>query len=151
MITLDAKDPATARKLIVSFNSRFPNSPLRGDARLVNARASLALGQPKDAISILESSLTEDKPSPSVVQAATYYLGLAYQKDNQPAKAAEVFARLAKTPAPVAADAQYLLGQTDFDAGRFEQAIPSLEKYLADKPKGEVADHALARIRLNRS
>ena len=46
----------------------------------------------------------------------------------------------------MASDAQYLLGQTDFDAGRFEQAIPALEKYLLDKPKGEVADHALARL-----
>ncbi len=145
-MTLDAKDPTTARKLAALFASKFPDSPLRGDVRLLDARASLALGQPKDAIRTLESSLLEDKPSPGVTQAEYYYLGLAYQKDGQPEKAAEVLAKLSKTSVPVAADAQYLLGQTDFDAGRFEQAIPSLEKYLQNKPKGEVADHALARI-----
>ena len=145
-MTLDARDATNARKLVASFASKFPDSPLRGDARLIDARAALALGQPKDAIRALEASIAEDHPSPAVAQAAHYYLGLAYQKDGQPEKAAEVLAGLAKAPAPVAADAQFLLGQTDFDAGRFEQAIPSLEKYLQDKPKGEVADHALARI-----
>ena len=145
-MTLDARDATTARRLAASFASKFPDSPLRGDARLIDARAALALGRPKDAIPILETSLAEDGPSPAVAQAAYYYLGLAYQKDGQPEKAAEVLAKLARTPTPVAADAQYLLGQTDFDAGRFEQAIPALERYLLDKPKGEVADHALARI-----
>ena len=145
-MTLDAKDPATARKLAAPFASKFPESPLRGDARLLDARAALALGLPKDAIRALEASIEADKPPPAVLQADYYYLGLAYQKDGQPEKAAEVLARLSGTAAPVAADAQYLLGQTDFDAGRFEQAIPTLEKYLREKPKGEVADHALARI-----
>jgi len=145
-MTLDARDAATARRLVALFLTKFPESPLKGDVRLLDARASLALGQPKEAIQTLEASLEQDKPSPAVSQADTYYLGLAYQKDGQPDKAAEVLARLSKTPTPVAADAQYLLGQTDFDAGRFEQAIPALEKYLAEKPKGEVADHALARI-----
>ena len=145
-LTLDAKDPTTARRLVAPFVRQFPDSPLRADARLVDARAALALGQPGDAIRALTAALSEDKPTPAVAQTAYYYLGLAYQKDGQPDKAAEVLAKLAKTPAPVASDAQYLLGQTDFDAGRFEQAIPSLEKYLQDKPKGEVADHALARI-----
>jgi cellulose synthase operon protein C len=145
-MTLDAKDAVTARKLAAPFASRFRESPLRADARLLDARAALALGQPKDAIQVLEASLNEDKPAPNVVQATYYYLGLAYQKDGQPAKASEVLAKLARTPTPVAADAQYLIGQTEFDAGRFEQAIPALEAYFHDKPKGEVADHALARI-----
>lgn len=145
-MTLDAKDASTTRRLATLFGSMFPDSPLRADARLLDARAALALNQPKDAIRILEASLAEDKPGPELVQAASYYLGLAYQKDGQPEKAAEILAKVAGTPAPAAADAQYLLGQTDFDAGRFEQAIPPLERYLAEKPKGEVADHALARV-----
>ncbi len=145
-LTLDAKDAEAARRLVAPFAKRFPDSPLRADARLVEGRAALALGRPKDAIEILNAALAEDKPSPAVAQTAYYYLGLAYQKAGQPDKAAEVLAKLAQAPAPVASDAQYLLGQTDFDAGRFEQAIPPLEKYLHDKPRGEVADHALARI-----
>ena len=145
-MTLDAKDGATTRKITALFASKFADSPLRADCRLIDARASLLLGQPKDAIATLEGSLAEDKPAPAVAQADYYYLGLAYQKDGQPEKSAEVLARLSNLAAPASSDAQYLLGQTDFDAGRFAQAIPSLEKYLADKPKGEVADHALARL-----
>ena len=145
-LAFDARDAALARRLAASFPTRFPESPLRADARLIDARSSLALGQPKEAIQALSAALDEDKPAPPVAQTVYYYLGLAYQKAGQPDKAAEVLAKLARTPAPVAADAQYLLGQTDFDAGRFEQAIPSLMKYLSGKPKGEVADHALARI-----
>jgi cellulose synthase operon protein C len=145
-MTLDAKDATTARKLAALFASKFPDSPHRGDVRLLDARALLALGQPKDAIRTLEASLSEDKPSPAVTQAEDYYLGLAYLKDGQTDKAVEVLTKLSKTPAPIAAAAQYLLGQIDFDAGRFEQAIPLLEKYLLERPKGEVADHALARL-----
>jgi TolA-binding protein len=145
-MTLDAKDSATARLIVAAFAAKFPESPLRGDARLVDARAALALGQPKETIATLEKSLNEDKPTPAVVQATYYYLGLAYQKDGQPEKAAEVLAKLAQTPSPVSANAQYLIGQTDFDAGRFEPSIVALQKYLVDNPKGEVADHALARI-----
>ena len=145
-MTLDARDWPTARKLAALFASKFPESLLRGDARLIDARAALALGRTKEAIGAIESSLAEDHPSPATAQAAQYYLGLAYQKDGQPEKAAEALARLSGAAAPLAADAQYLLGQTEFDAGRYEQALPPLEKYLADKPKGEVADHALARV-----
>jgi len=145
-LALDAKDWPAARQAAGTFLARFPASPLRADARLVDARAALASGGPRDAIKTLTAGLAEDRPTPAVAQAAYYYLGLAYQKDGQPEKAAEVFARLAKAPAPVAADAQYLLGQTAFDAGRFAEAVPALEKYLADKPDGEVADHALARL-----
>jgi len=145
-LALDARDPATAHRLAGSFAGRFPASPLRADARLVDARAALAAGRPKDAIAILRAATAGDRPAPAVEQASLYYLGLAYGKDGQPEKAAEVLAGLAKAPTPVAADAQYMLGQADFDAGRFAEAIPALEKYLADRPGGDVADHALARI-----
>ncbi len=145
-MTLDAKDPATARRIVAVFATKFAESPLRGDARLIDAQAALALGQPKDAIAILEKSLVEDKPAPAVVQATYFYLGEAYQKDNQPDKATEVLAKLAQGPTPIASKAQYLIGQNDFDAGRYEPAIVALEKYVADNPQGEFAPHALARI-----
>ena len=81
------------------------------------------------------------------MQSQRYYLGLAYHADGQAAKEAEVFNALAKTPAaPVAADAQYMLGQGHIDAKEYAKAIPPLEKYLADRPDGEVADYALANL-----
>ncbi|WP_435011286.1 tetratricopeptide repeat protein [Tundrisphaera lichenicola] len=150
-LALDAKDWAAARQAAGPFDERFPQSPLRADARLIDARAALSSGQPKDAIEILTGALAEDRPSPAVAQAMTYYLGLAYQRAGQADQAAEVFGRLAKTPAPLASDAQYLLGQTAFDAGRFADAVPALQKYLADRPDGEVADHALARLAQSQS
>jgi len=146
-LALDTKDLAAARLLAGGFAGKFPASPLKADARLIDARAALASGRPKEAIAILNASLAEDRPGPAVAQAIAYCLGLAYGKDGQPEKAAEVLDKLARTPtAPGAADARFLLGQADFEAGRFAEAIASLEKYLAEKPEGDVADYALARI-----
>ncbi len=148
-LALDAKDLATARQLAGPFAARFPESPLRADARLIDARAALASGRSKEAISILDAAMAEDKPGPAVAQAAYYYLGLAYQKEGRPEKAAEYLGKLAgTTAAPVAADARFMLGQIDFEAGRYAEAIPALQKYLAEKPGGEVAAPALARIAL---
>ena len=39
-----------------------------------------------------------------------------------------------------------MLGQGHVESGRFAEAIPPLEKYLAGKPDGEVADFALAHL-----
>ena len=99
----------------------------------------------------MTASLADDKPSPAVAQAAAYYLGIAYGKDGQGDKAAESLAKIAAGPAgdnPAAADARYMLGLADFEAARYDKAIPALEQYLEAQPKGDVADHALARIAL---
>jgi TolA-binding protein len=146
-LALEGRDQETARRLAGGFASRFPKSPLRADARLIEARAALGLGQAKEAIAILTASLADDKPSPEAAQAERYYLGLAYRADGQTAKEAEVFATLAKTPTtPVAADAQYMLGQSYVEAKEYAKAVPALEKYLADRPDGDVADFALAHL-----
>ena len=149
-LALDARDYAGARALADPFAQAYPDSPYHANAHLIAARAALGLNQPKDAITILTATLADDKPSPDVSQAASYYLGLAYGKDGQADKAAEALGKLASGPSatanPAAADARFLLGQADFEAGRFAAAIPPLEKYLEEKPDGDVADHALARI-----
>jgi len=146
-LALEARDGVQARRLAASFATRFPESPLRADARLIEARATLAAGRAKEAIALLTAALADDAPSPAAAQAARYYLGLAYRADGQAAKAGEVLDALAKTPAaPAAVDAQYLLGQGHVEAGRFAEAIEPLERYLAAKPKGDVADFALAHL-----
>ncbi len=104
-------------------------------------------GKPKDAIATLTASLADDKPSPTTAGRQRYYLGLAYRADGQPAKAAEMLDSLAKgSAAPVAADAQFLLGQQHVEAKRYAEAVDPLEKYLAAKPDGDVADFALAHL-----
>ncbi len=153
-LALDAKDYAEARQLAGSFIRAYPESPLGADAHLIDARAALGLNQPKDAITILTASLADDKPTPAVAQTASFYLGLAYQKDGQADKAAELLGQLASAPTangPASADARFLIGQADFEAGRFAEAISALEKYLADKPGGDVAADALARITLSQA
>lgn len=143
-LALDAKDYDVARDQAGPFAQAYPDSPLRAEAHLIAARAALGLDQPKEAIAILAAGLADDKPRPAVAQAMSYYLGLAYQRDGQADKASESLGQVAGGPA--AADARYMLGQADFEAGRYEAAIPALEKYFEEKPRGDVADHALARI-----
>src|SRR5262245_30109535 len=55
-LALDQRDFEAAARLAAGFASRFPNSPLRADARLVAARAALALGKPGEAIATLTAS-----------------------------------------------------------------------------------------------
>jgi cellulose synthase operon protein C len=151
-LALKARDTAAAGTLAASFPGRFPQNPLRADARLIEARAALDGGRPKDAIELLNSLLTRDQPGPATAQAGRYYLGLAYRADGQAAKAAEILDALATTPAaPIATDAQFLVGQAHVEAGRFAEAVPAMEKYLASKPDGEVADHALAYLAIARA
>jgi TolA-binding protein len=146
-LALDQRDPAEAARLAEAFTTRFPNSPLRADARLVAARAALAAGRPKRAISVLTASLAEDKPGPATAEAQRYYLGVAYREDRQPAKAAEVLDALARTPAaPLAQNALFVVGQGHIEAKRYAEAVPVLEKYLAARPDGDVADYALAHL-----
>ena len=110
-------------------------------------RAALKADKPKEAIAILTESLAEDHPSPPTAQAETYYLGLAYSKDGQSARASELLDRLAKTPAaPAAADAQFLVGQAHVEAGRYSEGVSALESYLKGKPDGDVVDYALAHL-----
>jgi cellulose synthase operon protein C len=143
-LALDQRDPQAAAKLADTFAERFPKSPLLADARLVSARAALATGKPKEAIATLTASLAEDKPSIPTAEAQRYYLGLAYRADGQAARSSEILDTLSKTSAaPIVADAQFMLGQAHIEAKRFAEAVAPLEKYLASKADGEVADYAL--------
>jgi TolA-binding protein len=146
-IALETNDLPGAKALAGSLPAKFPRSDRLADAHLVEARVALAQPDPKEAIRLLTLALGDDKPSPATAQAARYYLALAYRADGQSAKANELLDALAKTPAaPAATDAQFMLGQGHVEAGRFAEAIPPLEKYLSGKPKGEVADFALAHV-----
>lgn len=154
-LALDEHDQAAAERLAGTFAERFPTSPLKADARLVAGRAALAAGRSKESVSALEKALSDDKPSTETAATLRYYLALAYQADNQAEKAAAVLGDLAKAPdAGIAADARFLLGQGQIEAGRFAEAAATLEAYLAARPRGDVADFALgylvqARLELN--
>jgi TolA-binding protein len=151
---LDRKDAATARRLAGEFARKYPRSPLFGEARLIEARAAAMAGDPGAAAGLLEALLQPPDPDgkpvagplpPAVVQDARYELALAYRALGRSADAEKILARLAAEPAgPVAADAQFLLGQAHLEAGRYAEAIPPLQRYLAADPGGEVAEFAMA-------
>ncbi len=147
---LDRKDAATARRLAGQFATNFPASPLRGETRLIEARAAALAGDHQAAATLLEALLEPAAPdaapaAPALAQDARYELALAYRALKRPADAEKVLGRLADEPAgPVAADALFLVGQAHLEAGRYADAIAPLERYLAANPRGEVAEFALA-------
>ena len=155
---MDRGDPVTARRLAGQFAGRFPRSPLRDEVRLIEARAAAMAGEHRAAVALLESLLapahpgappqgSEPQASPAVVPSARYELALAYRALGRSAEAEAILARLAEGPSsPIAADAQFLIGQAHVDAGRSLQAIAPLEHYLAANPRGDVAEFALAQL-----
>ena len=60
---------------------------------------------------------------PALAQAARYDLALAYRALGRSAEADAILAKLAKEQAgPITADAQFLVGQSHLDAGRYAEA-----------------------------
>jgi cellulose synthase operon protein C len=157
---LDRADAATAGRLAASFATKYPRSPLRNEVRLIEARAASMAGKPRDAAAILESILKASPeaakdPAPPLAPplgvAARYDLALAYRALGRSAEADALLAKLASESAgPVTADAKFLLGQGHLDAGRYTEAIPALEQYVAANPQGDVADFALAHLAMAR-
>lgn len=155
-LALDRGDPIAARRLASSFASRFPQSHLRLEVRLIEARAAAREGKHDEAVAILKSLVAPvpdaaKKPAPTLPlalnQAARYELALSYRALGQNALADPILNALAtEGRGPVVADAQFLVGQAHLTAGRHAEAVPLLEAYLATNPKGDVADVALAHL-----
>ena len=84
---------------------------------------------------------------PALAAAARYDLALAYRAVGRSAEADAILANLAKAQAgPITADAQFLVGQSHLDAGRYAEAVAPLEGYLAANPRGDVAEFAMAHL-----
>lgn len=128
------------------------DGPLSSPALLIEARATLDAQQPEEAIRLLDELLSRPEADPETAQAARYYLGLAYKAAGREEEAIRQLDELASLPdAPYAVDALYLLGQGHFDAGRFDEAIVALTRFVEARPDGDAADHALARIALGQA
>ena len=153
---LDRGDLAAVRRLASSFATRFPQSPLKPEARLIEARAAAREGKHDEAVTILKELL--DKPTdpknslpaamlPEIVQAARYQLALSYRALGQPNLANPILTGLAQeSKGQVAIDAKFLVGQSHIDAGRYAEALPLLKAYLSASPQGDVADVAMAHL-----
>ena len=169
---LERGDFTTARRLARTFSARFRQSELRIEARLLEARALSASGQAADAVAIFESLVApsagsqEAGGSPkagaanagskkaearalptALAQSARYDLALAYRALGRSADAEAILAKLANEKAgPITADAQFLVGQSHLDAGRYAEAVAPLQAYLAANPRGDVAEFAIAHL-----
>jgi cellulose synthase operon protein C len=153
---LDRGDLASAQRLASSFVTRFPQSPLNPEVRLIEARAAAREGKHDEAVTILKALI--DQPadpkgqplaatSPAIIQAARYELALSYRALGQADLATPILAGLAQgSNGQVAVDAKFLVGQSDLDAGRYTEAIQLLKAYLSASPQGEVADVAMAHV-----
>jgi cellulose synthase operon protein C len=169
---LDRGDFTSCRRLAEAFAARFRQSALRHEVRLIEARAASLSGQPKDAVAILESLVgpsrdgaqgagspkgdaanagdkNEGAPAlpQAMVPAARYDLAVAYRAIGRTAEGDAILTELAKSQAgPITADAQFLVGQSRLDAGKYAEAVAPLEGYLAANPRGDVAEFAMAHL-----
>ena len=153
---LDRGDLASARRLAGNFVTRFPQSRLNPEVRLIEARAAAREGKHDEAVTILKALL--DQPAdpkrqplaataPAIIPAARYELALSYKALGKADLAIPILAGLAQgSNGQVAVDAKFLVGQSDLDAGRYTEAIQLLTAYLSASPQGEVADVAMAHV-----
>jgi TolA-binding protein len=170
-LAIAAGDFDAVRNLAAAFEKRFPRSSSIPEIRLIAAKALRGNKRPHEAIPILERLLGEAapgaEPKPGVepkipadlARQARYELALAYRDTGLREKSDATLSSLTKLPESksentaqalsndsVTADAQFLVGQADVEAGRFKEAIGLLESYLKSRPNGEVADAAMAHL-----
>jgi TolA-binding protein len=155
-LALEQQDAATARRLAATFTTRYPQSPLFAEVKLIEARAASLQGKPGEAIAILEPlvKVPEAKVQPNAAnlapalsQAVRYELAIAYRAVGRSADANAALSKLTKEASSAyTADAQFLLGQAHVEEGRYAAATALLEDYLATNPKGEVSEFALAHL-----
>ncbi len=158
-LELDAGDHTSALSHARTLLKQFPQSRFTADVRLIEARALLAAGHSREAADCLEALLgianapgsgakaSASPLPPAVLSRARYDLALAYRAEGKTGQADALLAGLANSPSePVSVDAQFLIGQQAVEESRFGAAIGPLRQYLNAKPRGDVADTALAHL-----
>ncbi|WP_168222097.1 tetratricopeptide repeat protein [Aquisphaera giovannonii] len=160
-LAVEARDHDEAIRLARSFSDRFADSPLTNEVMVTESRALIETGRASEAVKILEplvgldgdGSLPKDTPaaggrlSPATAAAARFDLVRAYREAKHPEKASALLGKMAGAGAtPLAAEAQFLVGQDLAEKGRHAEAIGPLMAYLQANPRGDVADAALAQL-----
>ncbi len=91
-LSVELGESAQARNLAEELAAKFPKSPLRGEARLIEARTAMLDAKPELAVAILEPLLglkVANRGTPNVTLAAAtvpvaqYELALAYRRGGQ--------------------------------------------------------------------
>ncbi len=137
---------ALARRVSEDANA----GPRAARAALIEARAARESGEAERAVAILQGLIDDPRATSETSTAARYDLGLAYKAMGRSEESLQQFETLSESPdAPQASDALLLVGQGQYDAGRYDEAVETLGRYLEARPDGIAADHALARIALS--
>jgi cellulose synthase operon protein C len=158
-----------AKKIVARFEKEHPQSPLSLHeqilrARVLNAEASALLKEAnrpdrplnvakaeqerRDAVALLEKVMAESH-LPRTVALARFHLGRTLEDAGDFSKAVDVLAPLASQAdqpkaSSEAVDALALSGHALVAVGKFEPALAPLSKYLTLRPKGSLAERALA-------
>lgn len=140
-LALGRGDARTARRLGAGFEGRFPESPLKGNARLLEARAALASNAADEALAILDDLLeggVEEGLSGEVERSARYQRALALARLDRTEEAAAEWRRIGSEPGNRhAAWAWRDLGLMRYRAGRYEEAAEAFDAHEATLGEGE--------------
>jgi Flp pilus assembly protein TadD len=99
-------------------------NPANKQARELLATCQLYTGHLKTALESFQSLRTADPHNTGVL----YLLALSYYRLKQPEKAAAILSDLLDSAPP--AEANFLIGKAQYEAGRFEEAAESFAKAL---------------------
>ena len=108
-------DHASAVEHLNGFAARYPSSPLAATAPLIQAESLLSLNRPAEVIALLLPP-----PVSSSEVASSLLLGEAYEKDQQPGKAAQAFQSI------------YYLHPTSWQASPAEKHLRDLRSEMGE-------------------
>ena len=153
----NAGDLRTAAQMFQRVGQAVPEASIRSGADYDAASAWFAAQDWHAAQAALEDFRARNPQSPLLADADKK-LALAYQKDNKPAAAAEVYARLAQRPAESSdtrREAAWLAASLNDQAQRMPQAMEAYQSYLKAWPlpldRGIEARQRLAALSANDS
>jgi cellulose synthase operon protein C len=127
-----------------------PDLANRSDALYERGLAQVALGQWSEATATLQE-LLEANPQYTHRDQVLYEIAWAYQSMDdaaQQARAVSWFARLVERnpDSPLAAEAWFHVGESQYDGREFEQAASSYAAAKAKGPGGELAEKVLYKL-----
>lgn len=134
-------------KDVQAYLKSKPTGNERSAALLVEGLCDVGLQKTGDAITALRSILTSD-PGFSGADRVLYELAWALKAEKQEDAAAEAFARLAKEhpKSTWATDAQYMVGEAHYDAGRFAQAAEAYYAAMNNAGKSDLGEKAAYKL-----
>jgi TolA-binding protein len=151
-----SEDHEVVLTLATRLFKEYPESPFVNRMTLVMAQSLIDLGRHPEAAKQLEA-LSGRRLDPVMAASARYYRAVALRADGKLDQALSALGGLATDAfqdsevAQIAVDAQFLSASCYVEKKEYSKAAPLLEKYLALKPDGDVAGHALSYLAVSRA